>query len=405
MRVFVKNLRGEALMPTTPRKAKLLLKEGKAKVFQGTPFTIQLCYATGETKQEISLGVDAGYKHIGLSAVSKKEELFTSQIQLRGDMIDLNSERRQYRRSRRHRKTHYRQPRFLNRKKPDGWMAPSIQHKLDSHKKAIERVCNILPITKIVVEVASFDIQKIKNSSISGLDYQMGDQLGFQNVRQYVIERDGRKCRGRKGCKATSWEVHHIQSRKTGGDRPSNLILLCGDCHALHHAGKLKLNTYSSNGFKAETFMSMVRWKLVDQLCEIYTISVQATFGYITKFFRKQLNIAKSHINDAFVIAGGVKQKRTVPYLQKQVRRQNRKLFKGIRSHLKNTAPRFVKGFQRYDKVLYQGIKCFVFGRRSTGYFVLRKIDGTKIHASAKVKDIRLLESASTMLIEKRCVA
>ncbi|MBF0201070.1 MAG: hypothetical protein HQK66_07115 [Desulfamplus sp.] len=113
----------------------------------------------------------------------------------------------------------------------------------------------------------------------------------------------------------------------------------------------------------------------------------------------------RSHINDAFVIAGGTTQTRTTPYLQKQVRKQNRKLFKGIRSHLKNTARRLIKGFQRYDKVLYQGAECFVFGRRSTGYFDLRKLDGTKIHASAKAKELKLLESAKTLLFEKHCVA
>ncbi|MCD6102874.1 MAG: HNH endonuclease, partial [Thermotogaceae bacterium] len=84
------------------------------------------------------------------------------------------------------------------------------------------------------------------------------------------------------------------------------------------------------------------------------------------------------------------------------VRKCNRKLFKGARSHIRNTAKRYIKGFQRYDKVLWHGIECFIFGRRETGYFDLRKLDGTKIHASAKASELKLLERAKTFLIERR---
>jgi 5-methylcytosine-specific restriction endonuclease McrA len=318
-------------------------------------------------------------------------------------MVDLNSERRQYRRTRRNRKTRYRKSRFLNRRKPAGWLAPSIEHKLDSHKKVIDQVCRLLPVSQIVVEVASFDIQKIKNPAVSDFAYQMGEQLGYQNVRQYVIERDSRQCQGKKGCKSDRWEVHHLLSRKSGGDRPENLILLCAQCHALHHAGKLTLKVRQPQGFKAESFMSMVRWRLIEQLRELYHIPVNATFGYITKFKRNALALEKSHSTDAFVIAGGATQSRSdTRYFQQQVRKQNRKLFKGAHSHLKNTAPRFVHGFQRFDKVLFQQTECFIFGRRNTGYFDLRTLDGTKVHASAKAKELRLLEFASTLLIERK---
>ena len=212
MRVFVKNQRGEPLMPTRPRKARILLKEGKAKVIQRTPFTIQLCYATGETRQAITLGVDSGFKHIGISAVSEIEELFASEVQLRNDLVALNSERRQYRRSRRNRKTRYRKPRFFNRKKPQGWLAPSLQHKLDSHKKVIAQLCQSLPISKIVIEVAAFDIQKIKHPEIQGMAYQQGEQVGFWNVREYVLYRDNHQCQHCQGkSKDPVLNVHHIQ--------------------------------------------------------------------------------------------------------------------------------------------------------------------------------------------------
>jgi Restriction endonuclease len=406
MFVYVLNKDARPLMLTNPRKARKLLKAGKAKVFKRTPFALQLLYGSSGYKQEITLGVDSGFKHMGLSAVTEQAEVFASEVLLREDMVELNSERRQYRRFRRYRKTRYRQPRFLNRQKPEGWLAPSIQHKLDSHLKAIDQVKRLLPITKIVVEVAAFDLQKIKDPDIEGVGYQQGVQAGFWNVREYVLHRDGHQCQMCKGkSKDAVLNVHHLVSRKTGGDRPDNLITLCGTCHHKHHQGEATLKIKPSAGCKAETFMSTVRWKLIDALPQRGDHVVH-TYGYLTKQSRIHNGIPKSHVNDAFVIAGGNYQSRgSVHYQQRQVRKQNRKLFKGERSHLKNTAPRWIQGFQRFDKVHILRAECFIFGRRSTGYFDLRILDGTKVHACAKAKELCLLESAQTCLIEKKRVA
>ncbi|GFO98177.1 HNH endonuclease [groundwater metagenome] len=398
--VYVLNMRGQPLMPTTPRKAKKLLKEGKAKAIKRTPFTIQLKYATGETKQEITLGVDSGYENIGISAITGKKELYSVEVKLRTDMVKLNSERRQYRRARRNRKTWYRQPRFLNRKKPEGWLAPSIQHKLDSHIKIINKVKQLLPITKIVIEVAAFDIQKIKNPEISEIEYQNGIQKDSWNAREYVLHRDNHTCQACKGkSKDPILQTHHIISRQISGDAPDNLLTLCETCHEKVTKGKLKLDIKLPTGFKPETFMSIVRWKLVNMLKDAGNI-VNHTYGYITKFNRIALGLDKSHNTDAFVIAGGTMQERSsLNFLIKQIRKCNRKLFKGDRSHIKNTAARIIHGFQRFDKVLWNNIECFVFGRRKTGYFELRTLDGTKVHASAKAKELTLLETANTFLI------
>ena len=403
MVVYVLNKYGKPLMPCHPAKARILLKQKKAKVVQRTPFTIQLLYGSSGYKQEITLGVDSGYTHIGLSAITDKREIYSSEVQLRNDIVELLSERRQYRRFRRYRKTWYRKPRFLNRKKPEGWLAPSIQHKLDSHIKAIEQVKKILPVTKINIEVATFDIQKIKNPDISGREYQNGEQIGFWNVREYVLYRDNHTCQVCKGkSKDTVLEVHHIVSRQVGGNRPDNLITLCKTCHQKYHQGKLNLDFKPSMGFKAETFMSAIRWRLVNILRKKGNV-VSHTYGYVTKQRRIALGLPKKHINDAFVIAGGNNQQRcSVYYFVQQVRKCNRKLFKGARSHIRNTAKRYIKGFQRYDKVLWHGIECFIFGRRKTGYFDLRKLDGTKIHASAKASELKLLERAKTFLTERR---
>lgn len=161
MRVYVQNMRGEPLMPCSPRKARVLLKEKKAIVVMRTPFTIRLTIATGETKQEITLGVDAGSKTIGLSACTEEEELYAAEVQLRNDISKLLAARRECRSFRRSRKTRYRKARFDNRtgsKKP-GWLAPSVQQKVETHLRAVEKVHQILPVTKIIVETASFDIK------------------------------------------------------------------------------------------------------------------------------------------------------------------------------------------------------------------------------------------------------
>ena len=403
--VYVQHRDGDALMPCSSAKARHLLKADKARVVKRTPFTIRLTIPTSKNTQPIVLGVDSGYLHIGLSAITDKKEVYSAEVTLRNDIVKLNSERRNYRRTRRNRKAWYRKPRFLNRKKPDGWLAPSIQHKFDSHLRLIGVVQEILPVSCITIEVASFDIQKIKNPDITGEEYQQGEQNGFWNAREYVLHRDNHTCQHCKGkSRDPVLEVHHIVSRQIGGDRPDNLLTLCSTCHGKVSKGELELDIRHSNGFKAEMFMSTVRWMLVNELRE-RGFTVNPTWGYVTKHSRISLGLPKSHLNDAFMIAGGNGQVRTSSqYFLRQVRKCNRKLFRGDRSHIRNTAERFVHGFQRYDKVLWEGIECFIYGRRTSGYFTLRKLDGAKIHQSAKYSDIALLESAKTFLLERRTV-
>ena len=304
MLVYVLNKRGEPLMPTTPRKARVLLEERKAVVVRKTPFIIQLTITTGETKQPVTLGVDSGYKNVGISAVSGDKELFASEVKLRTDIADLLTERRHYRRTRRNR-LWYRKPRFNNRTRPEGWLAPSVEHRLNEHIKAVNLVKSILQVSLIVVEAAAFDIQKIKNPDIAGVEYQNGEQGGFWNVREYVLYRDGhicQACKGNKGDKVLN--VHHIITRTDGGtDKPDNLITLCETCHKLYHEGKLELKVKKFKGFKAETVMSILRRKIVNRLRELGNI-VSVTYGYITKSGRIALKLAKSHTNDAYVIAG-----------------------------------------------------------------------------------------------------
>ena len=161
MFVYVLNKNGEALMPCKPRKARVLLKEKKAKVVNRTPFTIQLLYGSSGYKQPVNLGVDAGSTYIGLSATTHKKELSQATVELRQDISGWLESRKILRRNRRN-KLRYRPARFNNRGKK-GKLAPSIQHKIDSHLTIIKRICNIIPIENIIVETAEFDIHKLKN--------------------------------------------------------------------------------------------------------------------------------------------------------------------------------------------------------------------------------------------------
>jgi N6-L-threonylcarbamoyladenine synthase len=410
--VYVLSKTGQPLMPTENHaKVRILLKQGKAKVVNKCPFTIQLLYSSTNYTQKVTLGVDSGSKHIGLSATAKNKVLFESDVELRNNIVDLLSTRRELRRSRRSRKLRYRKPRFDNRRRRDGWLAPSVKQKVDSHITMIAKVHKILPISNIVVEVASFDIQKIKDPTISGTDYQHGEQLDFWNVREYVLFRDGHTCQCCHGkSKDKILNVHHIESRKTGGDAPNNLITLCETCHTGYHKGIVKLPKTIHRGmsFKDATFMGIMRWALYEKLKTIYS-DVKLTYGYITKNIRIKNGLPKDHYIDARCISGNPNAVNNGDvYYYKKVRCHNRQIHKntilkgGYRK--RNQAAYEVKGFRLYDKVLWKGQKCFIFGRRSTGRMDLRLLDGTHLNASVGYKNLKLLKMRSNYLIEQRKV-
>ena len=245
--VYVLNSNNKPLMPTSRySKVRRLLKQKKAIVVNREPFTIKLLYETKEITQPITLGVDSGSKFIGLSAITNSKELFKAEYELRNDIPKLITEKRQFRRTRRSRKIRYRKARFLNRvkSKHKGWLAPSIENKIQSHISIINKIHRFLPISNICVEVAAFDIQKIKNPDIQGTNYQQGDTFGFFNIRQFVFFRDNYTCQN-PNCKNHDKNIilrtHHIKYKSLGGtDKPSNLITLCTKCHTSqnHKEGK-----------------------------------------------------------------------------------------------------------------------------------------------------------------------
>lgn len=416
--VYVLSKHGEPLMPCSPGKARLLLKEKKARVVRRTPFTIKLLYGSAGYKQPITLGVDAGSKHVGLSASTKKRELYREEFTPRNDVVKLLSKRKQYRRSRRNRKTRYRAPRFNNRvhSKHKGWLAPSVEVKIQEHITVIKRICRILPISLVRVETAEFDTQRLKamlegKSLPVGTDYQLGEMYDEYNVRQYVLKRDNYTC---QCCgahttkkKTVKLHVHHFEGRQVGGNAPNNLITLCVDCHKALHAGKVKLDGKKrGKSFKDAAFMGIMRKTLMARLRDELPIPVQGTYGYITKMRREQNDIKKSHVNDARCISKHpLAEPCSVCYRTKAIRHHNRQTHKANFSkggtRQRSQMPYVVEGYRLWDKVLYKGQECFVSGRRASGSFTLKKLDGTRISKGVTFKKLRLLEPATNYLIER----
>ena len=389
-------------------RVRRLLRDGLAVVVRREPFTIQLQYETTEFTQSITLGVDAGSKFVGLSATTESRELFSAEVQLRTDIVKLLAQRREARRTRRSRKTRYRAPRFDNRS--HAAFAPSVEQRIQSHLQLIEKVNSILPIIKTVIEVAQFDTLLLRNPDIQGTEYQQGPQLGFWNTREYVLFRDGHICLCCHGkSKDPILNVHHIESRQTGGDSPDNLVTLCETCHKAYHKGEIDLKLKrSSKSLRDAAVMSVMRWELYNRARNIWQ-NVHLTYGYVTKHTRISNSLEKSHAVDARCISGHP----TATACQEQWqlrhrRRHNRQIHKAnilSGGHRKlNQAPYLVKGFRLFDKVSYDGTECFVFGRRSSGSFDIRLIDGTKVHAGINCKKLRFIQYSKSFLT-KRLVA
>ncbi len=387
-------MRGQPLMPTTQHKGKKLLQDGKAQVVQRCPFTIQLNYATGETWQPIKLGVDPGYMNIGFSAKTDKLEVISGTLTLRKDMSTKLKERRRYRRTRRGR-VGYRPPRFNNRTRSEGWLPPSIQHKQESHIRLVETLATLLPITYKRVEVENFDTHKMQQPEITGVEYQQGTLQGYE-VKEYLLDKWGRKC---AYCGKTNIpvEVEHIVPTSRGGtDRVSNLTISCRKCNlkkgnqTAEEFGYPNIQQQATQPLKAPACLNNIRWKLVEQLAAEYT------YGCVTKYQCNKLGLEKSHVNDAFVIAGGTDQERCRPYEVIQVRRNNRSLQKN-RKGFKPSIRRQKYPLQPYDLVKYnnriyrvKGVHCY--GKR----VMLENPKGKNL--SVAIKKVELIKYGKGLL-------
>lgn len=416
MRVFVKNMRGKPLMPCSQRKARLLLKEGKAKIIGYKPFTIQLLQSTGETVQEVRLGVDTGAKHIGIAATSSNKVLTKGEIELRDGIHEGMVSRSILRKSRRNRKTRYRKARFLNRKRKDGWLPPTVQSKLNATFLWIDRFSELLPNPILYIEVGKFDIQKMINPDISNKEYQNGQCAGYYDVRYFVFARDNYTC---QVCKKRNkiLNTHHIVYKTEGGtDRADNLITVCTDCHTSenHKFGGILYNWMIKQKkvkqYKEATFMNIVRKRTFSKYPDAII-----TYGSETSSYRKELGLDKTHYNDAIAISKieNIKENPNEYFYIKQFRKKKRSLHESIptrgRKKEKNTsAKRNVKnvpyklGWYMNDMIKFRNSIGWIYGfsgGSKGNECVIRNVAGNIIRDNLRSKNNPCVKFSDLKLI------
>lgn len=309
--VFVLDTHKQPLDPVHPGAARHLLNAGKAAVFRRYPFTIILKEACPDVPvQDLELSLDPGSKVTGIAIKQGNKVIFGAELQHRGQQIkDVLLSRRQLRRSRRNRKTRYRQARFLNRTRPDGWLASSLRHRVLTTLTWVRKFMRLAPIKSIAQELVRFDLQLMQNSEISGVEYQQGELQGYE-VREYLLEKWNRKC-AYCGAENVPLEVEHIQPRSKGGsDRVSNLALACHPCNQGKGnqdiqdflSGKPELLSrilkQAKSPLKDAAAVNSTRWALFNALKET-GLTVRTGTGGQTKFNRTRFNLPKSHWIDA----------------------------------------------------------------------------------------------------------
>lgn len=398
--VFVLDSNKQPLLPVHPGEARLLLNQGFAAVYRRYPFTLLLKKQSKQKPKSTVLKIDPGSKVTGLALVQDNKVIWGGELTHRGQQIkNALISRRQLRRGRRSRKTRYRQSRFLNRKRPQAWLPPSLQHRVDTTLTWSKRLIKYASINSIAVELVKFDLQQQGNPKISGVEYQQGTLYGWE-VREYLLEKFNRTC---QYCRATDQplEVDHIQPRSKGGsDRVSNLVLACHTCNQAKGnqnirdflKGKPDLINYilkqAKSPLKDAAAVNSTRWKLLNSLKEI-GLPVTTGSGGLTKFNRKKLNVPKTHWQDASCV-GQVPDnlifKTNQPLLIKATSHGTRQMCRtdkhGVPSRY---VPRFkfVKGFQTgqiVKAVVTKGKKIGTYvGRvavRSTGSFNISTVQG-----------------------------
>ena len=342
--VAVISASGKKLMPTTAYRARKLLKSGRAKIYKYRPvFTIQLLDRKDGYTQPMEYSCDTGYMYIGVSVKSRKHEYVNRQYDLLPDEPERHNKRRKYRRTRRNR-LRYRKPRWNNRKslmtKGDPF-APSLRNKRDQHIQLFKAFLEVMPITKATFEMGQFDTQVLKaveegKPLPKGADYQHGERYGYDTLREAVFSRDDYTCVVcKKGIKQGKiLRTHHLGYLKCDrSNRMSNLATVCTDCHTSKNhkkGGKLYGLEPKLKTFKGATFMTAVRWDMYQKLKEACGDEVEfnITYGAVTKEKRKELDIKKTHSNDAYCIGEyHPKHRADFEHLQKQ-RRNNRILRK-----------------------------------------------------------------------------
>ena len=335
---FVVAKDGTPLMPCqNPKKVRKLLKEKRVRIFRHDPFTIQLLYESEMGTQPVEICEDTGYLSVGLSIKSEKHEFVREELTLLRDEKQHHMAQGMYRRQRRSRKR-FRKPRFDNRRKPDGWLPPSLQHKAEAHVSRARMYADVLPVSSAAIETAKFDsalLAALENGeSLEGADYQHGVRYMQESQRIAIFERDGYTCQvcGKNAFKDHAiFRLHHIGFRNGDrSNRATNLLTVCTHCHTPknHKPGGKLWDIKPAGKLKADAaFMNAVRYRILEMFREAFPdIIVNAAYGAMTAAERKMRCIPKSHSNDAYVMGDFHPKHRAYKRKFQKRRRNNRVL-------------------------------------------------------------------------------
>lgn len=311
--VFVVDTKGQPLSPTHPARARKLLKQGLAAVFRTYPFTIVLKKTVENPGNEpLRLKLDPGASVTGIALVNQSRHtvVWAAELTHRGDRIRAKlAERRVVRRNRRCRKTRYRQARFNNRKRQDGWLAPSLKHRVETTLTWVNRLISYGPITDISMELVRFDTQKLQNPEISGVEYQQGVLFGYE-LREYLLTKWQHQC-AYCGAKNIPLEIEHIQPKSKGGsDRVSNLAIACHKCNQKKGSQPVeqflekkpeilkRLLVQAKAPLKNAAAVNSTRWALFSRLKQT-GLPIEIGTGGLTKYNRMVQGLPKTHWIDA----------------------------------------------------------------------------------------------------------
>jgi 5-methylcytosine-specific restriction endonuclease McrA len=403
--VFVVDTDKQPLNPVHPGWARLLLKTGKAAVLKRYPFTIVLKTSVEQPQvQSLRIKLDPGSKTTGIAIVDdySGQVLFAAELSHRGSAIkEALDGRRAVRRGRRARHTRYRKARFLNRRKPKGWLPPSIESRILNVMTWVNRLRRYCPVAAISQELVKFDTQAMENPEIEGVGYQQGTLAGYE-VREYLLEKWGRKCAYcNKG--DVPLQIEHIHPRANGGtNRISNLTLACEKCNIVKGTQDIKvflakkpellkkILAQAKAPLRDAAAVNVARWELYRRLQQT-GLPVEVGTGGRTKFNRVNRGLEKIHWIDASCVGVStppvLKVSQVKPLLIKATGHGRRQMCLMDKRGFPRTAPKGakrVKGFQTGDivrAVVTKGVKIGTYvGKvavRATGKFNITTKAGT----------------------------
>jgi len=310
-RVFVLDQNKRPLMPCHPARARELLNRGEAAVFRRFPFTVILKKQTTSEQQPQQLSFDPGSRKTGVALVVQGKRgnrcVWAATLHHRGLQVREGLQtRHNLRRSRRHRKTRYRKPRFQNRTRPKGWLAPSLQSRVQNILTWTQRLQRWTPLTSLACEVVRFDMQRLQNPEVQGVEYQQGTLQGYE-VREYLLEKFQRTC---VYCKAQALplQIEHVVPKSRGGSNAvTNLTLACSSCNqkkgkqTVAEFGFPEVQKQARKTLRDAAAVNSTRQALFQKLKDV-GLPVESGTGGQTKYQRTQQGYAKMHWLDAVCV-------------------------------------------------------------------------------------------------------